>query len=228
MKEIGMTTRGGAFGGGVAFRVAIAIGLATCSGKPCPDGESAQAAAAGSGAADDAAARGTAYAKGAFELTPALLQAYAKVLHKEVEIIRRPGRGTHYGVTISKYGEEGPEVVATSGLSIDDYRAIRDLVDPVFTTLNFQGKIGPPRSIDLERAPEWKHRLAGDPFDELSPASAKVLREHMDILVPPWSEIIAMTAPHGSDLRTAIRGGAVREIGSAHVGMQVTNPNIVS
>src|SRR3546814_14808818 len=84
-----------------------------------------------------------------------------------------PGRGTHYGVTISKYGEEGPEVVATSGLSIDDYRAIRDLVDPVFTTLNFQGKIGPPRSIDLERAPEWKHRLAGDPFDELSPASAK-------------------------------------------------------
>src|SRR3546814_9285873 len=179
------------------FRSASAITLATCSGKPGPDGKSAQAAEAGSGAADDAAARGTADAKEAVELTPALLHAYAKGVHKEVEIIRRPGRGTHYGVTISKYGEEGPEVVAASGLSIDDYRAIRDLVDPVFTTLNFQGKIGPPRSIDLERAPEWKQRLAGDPFDELSPASAKVLREHMDILVPPWSEIIALTAQHG-------------------------------
>src|SRR3546814_12489705 len=113
MKEIGMTTRRMAIVAGVAVLLAIAIALATCSGNPGPDGESAQAAAAGSGAADDAAARGTADAKGAFELTPALLQAYAKGLHKEVEIIRRPGRGTHYGVTISKYGEEGPEVVAT-------------------------------------------------------------------------------------------------------------------
>src|SRR3546814_3096495 len=123
MKEIGMTTRRMAIVAGVAALLAIAITLATCSGNPGPDGESAQAAAAGSGAADDAAARGTADAKEAFELTPALLQAYAKGLHKEVEIIRRPGRGTHYGVTISKYGEEGPEVVAASGLSIDDYRA---------------------------------------------------------------------------------------------------------
>src|SRR3546814_2319187 len=85
---------------GVAALLAIAIALATCSGNPDSDGGSAQAAAAGSGAADDAAARGTADAKEAFELTPALLQAYAKGLRKEVEIIRRPGRGTHYGVTI--------------------------------------------------------------------------------------------------------------------------------
>src|SRR3546814_6595193 len=145
-----MTARGRERGAGVEAVRGIAIRLATCSGKPGPVGESAQAGAAGAGAADDAATRGTADAKEAFELTPALLQAYAKGLHKEVEIIRRPGRGTHYGVTISKYGEEGPEVVAASGLSIDDYRAIRDLVDPVFTTLNFQGKIGTPRSIDLD------------------------------------------------------------------------------
>src|SRR3546814_14159697 len=85
---------------------------------------------------------------------------------------------------------------------------MRELVHPVVTTLHCQGKIGPPRSIDLERAPEWKHRLAGDPFDELSPASAKVLREHMDLLVPPWSEIIAPPAQHGSDLRSPLRGGA--------------------
>src|SRR3546814_14968555 len=93
---------------------------------------------------------------------------------------------------------------------------MRELVHPVVTTLHCQGKIGPPRSIDLERAPEWKHRLAGDPFDELSPASAKVLREHMDILVPPWSEIIALTAQHGQALRPAIRGGAASGGAASH------------
>src|SRR3546814_9218606 len=70
MKEIGMTTRRMAIVAGVAVLLAIAIALATCSGNTGPDGESAQAAAAGSGAADDAAARGTADATGAFELTP--------------------------------------------------------------------------------------------------------------------------------------------------------------
>src|SRR3546814_10545148 len=85
MKEIGMTTRRMAIVAGVAALLAIAIALATCSGNPDSDGGSAQAAAAGSGAADDAAARGTAHAKEAFELTPALLQAYAKGLRKEVE-----------------------------------------------------------------------------------------------------------------------------------------------
>ena len=192
-----MTTRRMAAVAGVTALLAIAITLATCSGNPDPEGETAPAATASSGATRSAATKGTAGAKEAFELTPALLQAYAKGLRKEVEIIQRPGRGTHYGVAISKYGEEGPEVVAASGLTLDDYRAVRDLVDPVFTTLNFQGKIGPPRSINLERAPEWKERLAGDPFDQLSPASAKALREHMDILVPPWSEIVRMTAQNG-------------------------------
>src|SRR5690606_21525594 len=160
MKEIEMTTRRLAAVAGVTALLAIAITLATCSGNPDPEGETAPAATASSGATGNAATKGTAGAKEAFELTPALLQAYAKGLRKEVEIIRRPGRGTHYGVTISKYGEEGREAVTASGLSLDDYRAIRDLVNPVFTTLNFQGKIGPPRSIDLERAPEWRERLA--------------------------------------------------------------------
>ncbi|MFC3715422.1 hypothetical protein ACFONC_04580 [Luteimonas soli] len=192
-----MTTRRMAAIAGVAALLAITIALARCSNGPAPDGKSEPPVAANPDAAEGATASDATSTDEAFELTPALLEAYAKGLRKEAEIIRRPGRGTHYGVTISKYGDEAQEVVAAAGLSIDDYRAIQDVVDPVFTTLNFQGKIGPPRSIDVERAPEWKQRLAGDPFDELSPASAKVLREHMDILVPPWSEIIALTAQHG-------------------------------
>jgi len=198
MQEREMTTRRTAVIAGVAVALlAITVALARCTTDPAPHGEPASTGTGGSRADGGTTATGPADAKAAFELTPALLQGYAKGLRKEAEIIRRPGRGTHYGVTISKYGEEGREAVAASGLSLDDYRAIRDLVNPVFTTLNFQGKIGPPRSMDLERAPEWKQRLAGDPFDELSPSSAQALRDHMDILVPPWSEIIALTAQHG-------------------------------
>lgn len=193
-----MKTRRTGIAVGVAVVLAIAITAVTCSGKPDRDEAMPAPAAAtgtdGSGVAA-AAAGDSAGARGAIELTPALLQAYAKGLRKEVEIIRRPGRGTHYGVKVSKFGEEGPEVAAAAGLSIEEYQAVQEVVGRIFTTLNFQGKIGPPRSIDMAEAdPVWKARLEGDPFDELSPSSARALRDHMDILVPPWSEIVGMTA----------------------------------
>src|SRR5690606_35214867 len=141
-----------------ATLLVVAVALATCRGAPEPEGPPvAPAASTGPGAGGNAGAGQTAEPGAAIELTPALLEAYAKGLRKEVEIIRRPGRGTHYGVTVSKYGEEGPEVVRAAGLSHEDYRAVQDVVDRVFTTLNFQGKIGPARSIDLEKAdPVWR------------------------------------------------------------------------
>jgi len=176
---------------GVVVLLAIAIALVTCRGHSTPDALSPAPAAPGA----TGNATGTPGTSAAIELTPALLEAYARGLRKEIEIIRRPGRGTHYGVTVSKYGEEGPAVVAASGLSHEEYRAVQDVVNHIFTTLNFQGKIGPARSIDVGKAdPVWRERLAGDPFDALSPASATALRDHMDLLVPPWSEIIRMTA----------------------------------
>ena len=133
------------------------------------------------------------------ELTDANLEAYARALAKQAEIIRRPGRGTHYGVIMSAYdmdGESG-EVLKAAGMTAQEFHAVDDLVDPVFTTLNFQGEIGPPRSIDLEAAPEWKERLEGDPFADLAPESAAALRRHMDTLVPLWSDIVGLTAQHG-------------------------------
>ena len=133
-------------------------------------------------------------------LTDANLEAYALALARQAEIIRRPGRGTHYGVTVSIYNSEGEsgEVLETAGMSVEEFHAVEGLVEPVFTTLNFQGEIGPPRSINLEEAsPEWKERLAGDPFESLPPESAAALRRHMDTLVPLWSDIVGMTAQHG-------------------------------
>lgn len=133
-------------------------------------------------------------------LTDANLEAYARALEKQAEIIRRPGRGTHYGVKISAYGEdsESREVLEAAGMTAREYNAVDRLVDPVFTTLNFQGEIGPPRSINLDEAsPEWRERLERDPFDDLPPESAAALRRHMDTLVPLWSDVVGLTAQHG-------------------------------
>jgi len=132
-------------------------------------------------------------------LTDANLAAYGRALAKQAEIIRRPGRGTHYGVAISPNDSDGEsgEVLEAAGMTFEEYRTVEQLVDPVLTTLNFQGHIGPPRSIDLEAAPAGKERLEGDAYASLSPESAAALRRHVDTLAPLWGEIVELTAQHG-------------------------------
>ena len=85
-----------------------------------------------------------------------------------------------------------------SGLSEPRYREVRYKVNRVFTTLDFQGKIDGPLSIDLERAdPETKRRVSGDAFAELPPDAAMALRARMDRLVPLWSEYKKLVAVAG-------------------------------
>jgi hypothetical protein len=85
-----------------------------------------------------------------------------------------------------------------SGLSEARYRDVRDGVNRVFTTLDFQGKIDGPLSIDLERAdPETKARVSADAFAGLPPEAAMALRARMDRLVPLWSEYKRLVAVAG-------------------------------
>jgi hypothetical protein len=85
-----------------------------------------------------------------------------------------------------------------SGLSEPRYRDVRDGVNRVFTTLDFQGKIDGPLSIDLERAdPETKSRVSGDAFAELPPETATALRARMDRLVSLWSDYKKLVAVAG-------------------------------
>lgn len=165
-------------------------------GIPTPEATAPGAAAGQSARAADAdggEARPT-------TLDDANLARYARALRKQAEIIRRPGRGTHYGVTVSKYDDvngESSEVLEAAGMTVEEYRAVDQLVDPVLTTLNFQGRIGPPRSMDLDAAPEWRARLEGDAFATLPPESAEALRRNLDTLAPLWSDIVGLTAQHG-------------------------------
>jgi hypothetical protein len=85
-----------------------------------------------------------------------------------------------------------------SGLSDARYRDVRDAVNRVFTTLDFQGKIDGPLSIDLERADaDTKARVSGDAFAGVPPEAAKALRARMDRLVPLWSEYKKLVAVAG-------------------------------
>ena len=91
-----------------------------------------------------------------------------------------------------------PQGAEASGLSADRYREIREAVDSVFTTLDFQGKIDGPLSIDLERADAaTKARVSGDAFAPLPAGSASALRARMDRLVPIWSEYKTLVAVAG-------------------------------
>jgi len=85
-----------------------------------------------------------------------------------------------------------------SGVSEARYRDVRDGVNRVFTTLDFQGKIDGPLSIDLERAnAETKARVSRDAFADVPPDAAMALRARMDRLVPLWSEYKKLVAVAG-------------------------------
>jgi hypothetical protein len=139
--------------------------------------------------------------------TEADLDKFERGLRKEIEAFKAAQQRAASARTAQERGEaiQAQWETATiragaeaSGLSQPRYRDVRDQVDRVFTTLDFQGKIDGPLSIDLERAdPGTKARVSGDAFAELPPETAMALRARMDRLVPLWSEYKKLVAVAG-------------------------------
>lgn len=167
---------------------ALLLTAIACSGDAGSD-------AGDSASRSDAAATGAA----AVELNDANLEALERGLQKEIEIIRRPGRaGSHYGVSLQARDPEAQEVAEAAGMSVLEYRELHDAVERVLTTLNLQGKIGPPRSVDLEKASdEFRARYESDPYAELPSGSADALRRWEERLAKVWGEIVSQTAVAG-------------------------------
>lgn len=130
-------------------------------------------------------------------LTEADLDGVERGLRKEIEAIKAAQAKAASAKTAEERGAAIqaqwdsatiPLGVQASALSAARYREAREAVDRVFTTLDYQGKIDGPLSIDLSRADaETKARLNGDAFAELPAASAAALRARMDRLLPLWS-----------------------------------------
>ena len=172
------------------------------------DAKTADQEAAGSSpasAAADAPAAGASSA--AAELTAADLDAYARGLARETELVRAAQERGRTATTPQARGEAQqaqwedqtiPEGAKAAGMSADRYRAVRTTVHHTFQWLDFQGKIDGPMQLDTAHAtPDMKQQLARDPFADLSPSSRAALQAMMDRLVPPWVEYVKLTAVAG-------------------------------
>src|SRR5690606_36883440 len=132
-------------------------------------------------------------------ITDELLQAWARGLVVEAEILRRPGRGTHYGVMVSAGTEEGDLVLEAAGIPAADYNHVARTVGGLFSILNARGEFGRKLiHFDLDRvSDELRQRLTGDPYQDLAPESADAIRRNLDLLRPLWLDVTGMTAQHG-------------------------------
>ena len=184
--------------------VATTVTLA-CGSDANPNDQPATGSPPGSVSGTEPAAAGA--SEQAAELTPADLDAYAKGLARETELVRAAKERGRTATTPEARGEAQqaqwedqtlPEGAKAAGLPVERYRAVRTTVHDTFRWLDFQGKIDGPMQLDtLAATPEMKARLARDPFDELTPASRSALKAMMDRLVPPWIEYVKLTAVGG-------------------------------
>jgi hypothetical protein len=140
-------------------------------------------------------------------LTAADLDGFEKGLAREIYLVKdgqlRAQRATtpvERGNAIQSTFEENTmsKAVPESGLPLERYRLVRQTISRLLTTLDFQGKIDGPQSVDTAHAdPEMKARLAGDPYTALDPASAELLKARMNRIAPLWIEYINLTVVGG-------------------------------
>lgn len=182
-----------------SMRITLALAL-TLLGNGC-GGNDASAETA------TVAASGGQEVERAATFTESDLDGFERGLSKEIETVKAAQARAGSATTPEQRGEAiqaqwETATIATgakaSGLATARYREIRDVVNRVFTTLDYQGKIDGPLSIDLQRADaKTKARVSGDAFAELPAGAAMALRSRMDRLVPLWSEYKTLVAVAG-------------------------------
>ena len=139
--------------------------------------------------------------------TEAELDKFEQGLRQEVDAVKAAQAKALSATTAAARGEAMqaqwdtatiPLGAEASGLADARYREVRDVVDRVFTTLDFQGKIDGPMSLDVERADaEMKARVNADAFTGLPAETSAALRARMDRLVPIWIEYKTLVAVAG-------------------------------
>ncbi|HEX6573561.1 MAG TPA: hypothetical protein VF042_01205 [Gemmatimonadaceae bacterium] len=177
-------------------RIALALVLAACS-----SGESKKVA-------DSTSADTSIPAPPqAVSLTAADLDGFEKGIAREIYLVkegqeraRRAQTPVERGNAIQSTFEENTisGAVEASGLTVDRYRLVRQTLSRLLTTLDFQGRIDGPQSVDTSLAgPEMRARLASDPYEALDPASAQLVRDRLGKIVPLWVEYINLTVVGG-------------------------------
>lgn len=177
-------------------RTLLACGIAlaaACGG----DADSAADAPSAGGTADEAAAT---------SFTAQELTAYQRGFAREIELVKAAKAAGDTASTPEARGAAFeaqyetstiPEGATASGLGAR-YEPIRRVVHETLRTLDMQGKIDGPVSIDTARASaETKARLARDPVADLPADAAAALRAQLDALATQWGEYVRLTAVGG-------------------------------
>ena len=140
-------------------------------------------------------------------LTAADIDGFEKGIARETHLVREGHARAAKAVTPVERGnaiqstfEENTMTgaIEASGLSLERYRFVRQTLSRLLTTLDFQGKIDGPQSVDTAHADaEMKARLASDPYAVLDAASAGLVKSRLDGLAKAWVEYINLTAVGG-------------------------------
>lgn len=146
-------------------------------------------------------------AAGPLALSAADLEGFEKGIARETELVKEAQERSRTASTPEARGEaiqatfEDNTMRAAApatGLSAERYKLVRETLSTIMTTLDFQGKIDGPQSVDTARAgPDMKARLSSDPYSALDPAGAEALKARLDRIVPVWVEYIRLTAVGG-------------------------------
>jgi len=186
----------------------VASVVACGSGDSDNAGDSAASTAtisAGNTVSD--AAGGVTESRGPITFSSADLDGFEKGLAREIELVRAAAERASRATTPQERGQAiqagfeqttMAEAAPVTGLSAERYRLVRETITTLLTTLDFQGKIDGPQSMDTSRADAaMKARLASDPYSVLDPGSAAALRSRMDRIVPLWVQYVNLTAVAG-------------------------------
>lgn len=144
---------------------------------------------------------------GPIALSVADIEGFEKGIARETELVREARQRSSTATTPEARGEAMqatfetstiPAAAPVTGLSPERYELVRGTISTIMTTLDFQGKIDGPQSVDTARASAaTKARLASDPYASLDPAGAAALKARIDRIAPLWIEYIRLTAVGG-------------------------------
>jgi len=183
----------------------LAAALAACSGGDAKNGAaSADTTSSADVATEQTGAAGLPGETVPITLSAADLDGFEKGIARETELVRAASDRAAKAATPQERGEaiqagfEQNTMVAAApvtGLSAERYKFVRETLSRLLTTLDFQGQIDGPQSIDTSRVDAaTRARLASDPYSALDSASAAELKSRMNRIVPLWIAYVKLTA----------------------------------
>lgn len=186
-------------------RFTLVATLAACGGGDSKTEAAAEDTSLSEGPASEAAGAAILPGEaGPITLSAADFDAFEKGIARETQLVRAASERAVNAATPQERGEaiqagfEQKTMAAAApatGLSVERYKLVRETLSSLLTTLDMQGKIAGPQSVDSSRAdPTTIARLQSDPYSALDSASAAELKSRMSRIVPLWIAYVNLTA----------------------------------